>query len=85
MGRYLNLEIAQAPRSWPLLALGRVAYSVLVYAYMDRAVIGIPHPSGAGPAFHLLFKGKKLRPRILRRLQEALAVSAFNVVWITGG
>jgi hypothetical protein len=43
---FLKEEIKIAPRSWPLIALGRRAFEVLAFVFPDRKIIGVPHPTG---------------------------------------
>ena len=48
---YLSRELSALP-GWPVLAVGRTAFNALSFMGSGRAVIGIPHPTGAwGRAF----------------------------------
>lgn len=46
-GLYLRRELAAVDDSWLLFGIGQEAWRALAYLYPDRAVIGIPHPTGS--------------------------------------
>lgn len=79
--RYLQYELFLVP-DWPLLALGRATYAALLFAFPARAILGVPHPSGAGPNFRRLFQGRLLKPQVLDTLQQAFATPAPSAQWV---
>ena len=82
VGRFLHRELEIAPPDWPILTLGRDAYSALIYLAPQRAVIGIPHPTGSRQDFPKMFTGKHLRKAIANRAAQALSSSEAGVVWL---
>jgi hypothetical protein len=70
---FLTQEIEKCPSDWPIIAAGREAYLALLYLCPNRALIGIPHPTGsfANAQFLRMFEsGLKLKPEILLRIQK---------------
>jgi hypothetical protein len=47
VGKFLNREMELVPHDWPIIAAGREAFKAISYLFSQRAVIGIPHPTGA--------------------------------------
>lgn len=47
VSQFLRKELALIPGDWPILAAGQEAYKAVSYMFPDRAVIGVPHPTGA--------------------------------------
>jgi hypothetical protein len=47
LANFLAREIGAVPNNWPIIAVGKEAYTALAYRFPDRAVAGIPHVSGA--------------------------------------
>ena len=53
---YLVNEMAQVPDPWPIVAIGKQPFELAAMMFPSRAVIGIPHPTGAfGDQFSSLF------------------------------
>ena len=72
---YLSNELAALP-TWPVIAVGRTAFNALSLMCPGRAVVGIPHPTGAwGRAFtSLCSKGTFTpSPRTIARIQTLFA------------
>ena len=70
---FLTQEIEKCPSDWPIIAAGREAYLALLYLCPDRALIGIPHPTGsyANTQFLRLFEDHlKLKLEIKSRINE---------------
>jgi len=63
---YLNEEIKAVPGDWPIIGAGRKAYEVLTFLYPKRTIIGVPHPTGSWGYFEKLFKGKSVKPEMLK-------------------
>ncbi len=81
-GRFLRRELETIPREWPALALGRDVFLALAYLVPERAVIGIPHPTGAR-SFHTLFKQDgTLRDDLRDRAADALSAPELGAVWL---
>jgi hypothetical protein len=43
---FLSEEVGLCPSDWPIIAAGNDAYHALLYLCPNRALIGIPHPTG---------------------------------------
>jgi hypothetical protein len=43
---FLSEEVRLCPSDWPIIAAGSDAYHALLYLCPNRALIGIPHPTG---------------------------------------
>lgn len=56
ISRHLVKEIEEVPNKWPLIAVGREAYGALQYLFLNRTVIGVPHPTGSHGVFDGLLK-----------------------------
>lgn len=55
--RFLARELEFADASWPILAVGKGdAYDPLLLAFRSRPLVGIPHVTGAQPAFRSVFE-----------------------------
>jgi len=66
IGEYLNKELREIPPEWPIIAVGRDAFDVLAYRYLNRMIIGIPHISGGWG-----ISNKKLRA-LSKRIKKIL-------------
>ena len=53
--RFLALELAAVPADWQIIAAGRDAFVALSYLAVHRSILGVPHPTGAYPAYRRLF------------------------------
>lgn len=53
---FLCNELELIPSSWPIFALGTVAYSALGFLFPNRTIIGIPHPTGSYGQFNRLIE-----------------------------
>jgi len=68
--KYLVKEIAVIPKKWSIIAVGKEAFKSTAYLFPNRAVIGIPHPTGSHGHFSSLFKFKvRLRTRYKKALK----------------
>jgi hypothetical protein len=70
---FLTKEIEKCPADWPIIAAGREAFLALLYLCPNRALIGIPHPTGsyANTQFLRLFEnGLKLKSEVKMRINE---------------
>lgn len=82
-GRFLLRELAETPSDWPVIALGRDAFMALAYLVPQRAVIGIPHPTGGGGLdFRKMWANTDLRQDLKDRAASALASSERRAVWL---
>lgn len=80
--RFLRRELELAPPDWPILGIGWEAYRTLAYLVPERAVIGIPHPTGAYGPFSWLFENGSMRHDIRARAVAALRVGDPGAVWL---
>jgi hypothetical protein len=84
-GRFLRRELEVAPRDWAVLAIGRDAFLALAYLVPKRAVIGIPHTTGAFQAFRAMFdENGQFRREIGDRASAALTSAEPGAVWLGG-
>ena len=80
--RFLLRELNVTPSDWPIVALGWEAYRALAYLVPMRAVIGIPHPTGAFAAFANMFENGGLRNDLRARSADALRETDPKAVWL---
>lgn len=77
-GRYLLREIAALPLAAPVLAVGGEAFKACAYLCPDRAVVGVPHPTGSRGHFaRLFFEGV-----LLRSVREQFGRTRGGAVWL---
>lgn len=82
MNSFLQGEIEAIPPDWPLFGVGREAFTALAYRFVNRIVIGVPHPTGSRGGFRNLFDTE----RNLRHEVQQVAKKAFEstgAVWLT--
>ncbi|MGH9364294.1 MAG: hypothetical protein ACRD1B_03385 [Thermoanaerobaculia bacterium] len=83
-GTAVTRELESVPAEWPLVGVGAEPYKALAYLYPNRAVLGVPHPTGArGNQWHGLFDGPSLTPAILSAAQNAMSMRAAR--WLCKG
>ena len=81
---HLKAELSLLPISWPVVAAGRVAFETMAVLCTDRAVLGVPHPTGAfGRQFSTLFAGSTLSVRAAQ--QASFVLSQTSAKWLGGG
>jgi hypothetical protein len=61
---FLNRELEALPTFWPILAIGRDAYSAVSFRFADRRVVGVPHPTGSKGHFAALCSDGALLPGV---------------------
>jgi hypothetical protein len=83
--RFLRRELDVTPQSWPVLGIGWEAYRALAYLVPERAVIGIPHPTGAYGAFAQLSENRALRDEIRSRAEIVLRGDEPGAIWLGRG
>jgi hypothetical protein len=84
-GRFLHRELEVSPSGWAVLAIGRDAFHALSYLVPQRSVIGIPHVTGAFPAYWRMFgQDRRLRKEIADIAFAALASAEPGAVWLGG-
>ena len=59
---YLLKEASQIPNNWPIIAVGREAFTATAYMFPNRTVIGIPHVTGSWGGYSKMFVNKILKP-----------------------
>jgi hypothetical protein len=79
--RFLSRELELTPTDWPVLGAGWEADRALAYLVPERAVIGIPHPTGAYGAFAQLFLNGVMREEACARAFEAMRREP-KAVWL---
>ncbi|GAB1343188.1 uracil-DNA glycosylase family protein [Gemmatimonas sp.] len=81
--RFLVRELTAVPKEWIAVAAGLDAYKALAFLSLNRVVLGIPHPTGANPAFSRLWsKDKTLRPWIQHAVQSLLVNGQSSAAWL---
>ncbi|MCL4466186.1 MAG: hypothetical protein M1401_18885 [Chloroflexi bacterium] len=80
---YLSRELAAVPGSWPLIAVGHEAYVALAYRYPERAVVGVPHPTGSHGHFARLFDGGQLLGEFTNVLDGLWRDDSGLAVWLS--
>lgn len=76
-------ELTAVPKEWIAVAAGLDAYKALAFLSLNRVVLGIPHPTGANPAFSRLWsKDKTLRPWIQHAVQSLLVNGQSSAAWL---
>jgi hypothetical protein len=84
-GAFLERELQTIPPAWPLIGVGKEAYIALAYRFPQRALVGVPHPTGSHGHFRRLFIEAELRtllPTVQLQAQAALAPDASQAVWL---
>ncbi|MDR3686927.1 MAG: hypothetical protein P4L93_08235 [Coriobacteriia bacterium] len=79
--QFLGSELDAVPADWPVVAAGRQAFEATAYLLPDRAVLGVPHPTGS-------YGGWPLRdgsfPADLQEVADSwLASTEPLAVWLT--
>ncbi|MEM4204647.1 MAG: hypothetical protein QXS54_11310, partial [Candidatus Methanomethylicaceae archaeon] len=75
--KYLIREVEVAEEfagEVPIIALGRVVFSSLCFAFPDRFIIGVPHPTGAYNRF------KEVKAKKLKRIIEEAKREKKNII-----
>lgn len=81
---HLKQELNLLPKEWPVIAAGRVAFEAMSVLCTDRAVLGVPHPTGAfGRQFSGLFNAADLLKEPRQIATEALREK--RAVWLIAG
>jgi hypothetical protein len=80
--RFLSREIAATPSDWAVLGIGWEAYRALAYLVPERAVIGIPHPTGGYRDFRKMLEKGRLRQEIKDRAARGLSPPEPGAVWL---
>jgi hypothetical protein len=80
--RFLFRELELIPLEWPVLGIGWEAYRALAYRVPRRAVVGIPHPTGAWGAFAQLFVGGAMKEEIHAKAINAMHPDEPKAVWL---
>lgn len=70
--RYLLKEIQHIPKSWPLVGAGRRAYEILSFSFPERAVVGVPHPTGSYGHFSHLMTNGHLKPDVRKKVSPII-------------
>ena len=81
---HLVNEMAEVPPAWPIVAIGKQPFELAAMMFPSRAVIGIPHPTGAfGDQFHSLFEASDdLRPEVRRLVDGILSSNIPGAAWL---
>jgi hypothetical protein len=48
---YLSKELEHLPKEWPLIGIGKDSFNLLSFLYPERAILGVPHPTGSRGQF----------------------------------
>ncbi|MCX8195338.1 MAG: hypothetical protein N3G22_04515 [Candidatus Micrarchaeota archaeon] len=52
---YLRRELEKVPKDWPIIAAESRTFNAIALLFLDRAVLGIPHPTGSKGNFSRLW------------------------------
>ncbi|NNU78115.1 uracil-DNA glycosylase family protein [Clostridium estertheticum] len=80
MGEYLNKELKLFDTSYPIIAVGKMPFTALKYSFLDRTIIGIPHPTGSYGYFDNLSKTPILNKKICDELLDGEAIWLYDLV-----
>ena len=80
--RFLRQELAATPTDWAVLGIGWEAYRALAYLVPERAVIGIPHPTGGYRDFRKMLENGRLREELKDRATRHLNPPEPGAVWL---
>jgi hypothetical protein len=80
--RFLMRELTATPTAWAVLGIGWEAYRALAYLVPERAVIGIPHPTGGFRDFRKMLANGRLREEIKDRAARHLNSPEPGAVWL---
>lgn len=80
--RFLIRELAATPADWAVLGIGWEAYRALAYLVRERAVIGIPHPTGGYRDFRKMLEKGRLREEIKERAARGLHPPEPGAAWL---
>ena len=81
--QYLQNEIKFIPKSWPLIAVGGETYRALAYLFIDRPIIGVPHPTGSYGHYRNMFSNRKLKKRFHISLNDIWDGSSGKAIWLS--
>lgn len=79
--RFLRREVAAMPAESPIFAVGRDAYRAATYLFLDRAVIGLPHPTGSRGHWHGLFDAGRVKDNVRSAINAIIATN--RAAWVT--
>ena len=83
-GTYLRRELEAIPDTWLLVAVGKHTFVATAYLHPDRAVLGVPHPTGSYGHFLKLFKTNGvLQPSVRRQAEGVWKCGIGQAVWLT--
>jgi hypothetical protein len=82
--RFLLRELKLVPPNWPIIGIGKEAFVALSYIAPERAVIGVPHPTGAwGRSFDKkLFPCGLMNEERRARAVDAISSAELKAVWL---
>lgn len=80
---FLNAELRLSPEDWPLIGVGGEAYKALAYLYPNRAVIGVPHPTGSWGHFDRLFDGGTMLAQVKVVAGSVWSERTPKTVWLS--
>jgi hypothetical protein len=78
--RFLKDELSAVPPDWPIIAVGQVAFNAVTYLATQRAVIGVPHPTGSRGQFHGLSNSGALVTTVNSNARNAIRTK--SAVWL---
>ena len=82
--RFLVRELDVVPKTWVAIAAGQDAFQALAFLSLNRVVLGIPHPTGAHPAFSRLWNpDKSLRLPIQHAVASMIANGQSSAAWLS--
>jgi hypothetical protein len=78
---FLQRELDALPLDWPLIAVGKDAFTALAFRFPTRSLLGVPHPTGSRGHFHALFGRRSLRHELAAIARVAIRTPG-RAVWL---
>jgi hypothetical protein len=83
--KYLRRELKAVPSEWVILGIGWEAFRALAYLVPERAIIGIPHPTGGFRDFRKLLAKGLLLENLKEHAKHATRSCDPEAVWLGEG
>jgi hypothetical protein len=83
MGSFLQKELEAIPDTWPLVCAGSESYKAIAFRFLERTIIGIPHPTGAFGHFFRLFDENRLVEDVKARVAGARSGTTRKAIWLS--
>ena len=77
---FLRREVEITPPTWGIFAIGRDAYRAATFMFLDRAILGVPHPTGSRGPWYAMFEDGILKPEVRQAVERIL--TSRRAAWI---